>query len=442
MRKFLKRLYSVGATKRIQDEKSDVVQSVIPIVPSEARDEDKSFPPSRASLEGLPVEIQFHILLSIQDIASLKSLIHASPVYHAAYRGQRQQVLNRILFNSIHPDVLYDALFSINSSRTLTSDLKDRATRVKKFLSEYDDGRGKGPSPEHLDLENASKLAQLHIRVQHATKDLCQTALLSPSFPGTKSEDCGQLSSNECRRFYRALYRFEMYCNLFRNWKNSPDDGDLSDASSASDDSTSELDSAEKSSRFLSLFKPWEVEEIACVRDYFCSYYGRMLLKFEPDLRRRRPNIDLSEDGPWLEENIEYLMSLGLRFYRRMETSPPGRQMRYLFYGLRIGPPFLSEALKLTPEAMFYQPFGVDDPEVIPFEDDCVRDGPNVMWAWITDSEAEAEYFFWANETLREWGYVFWDQKRLREWNVPNEKYDTYFERKREEIRKSLAETS
>ena len=135
-------------------------------------------------------------------------------------------------------------------------------------------------------------------------------------------------------------------------------------------------------------------------------------------------------------------MSLGLRFYRRMETSPPDRQMRYLFYGLRIGPPFLSEALKLTPEAMFDQPFGVDDPEVIPFEDDCVRDGPNVMWAWITDSEAEAEYFFWANESLREWGYVFWDQKRLRKWNVPNEKYDTYFEGKREEIRKSLAETS
>ena len=116
--------------------------------------------------------------------------------------------------------------------------------------------------------------------------------------------------------------------------------------------------------------------------------------------------------------------------------------MRYLFYGLSIVPSFLSDALKMPPEAAFYQPFGVDDPEVIPFEGDCVRDGPNVMWAWMTDSEAGADYFFWANETFREWGYVFWDQKRLQEWDVPNEKYDTYYERKREEIRKSLAETS
>ena len=135
-------------------------------------------------------------------------------------------------------------------------------------------------------------------------------------------------------------------------------------------------------------------------------------------------------------------MSLGLRFYRTMEMSPPGRQIHYLFKGLREGPSFLTDALKVPPEAAFYQPFGADDPEVIHFEDDCVRDGPNVMWAWMTDSEAEAEYFFWANESLREWGYVFWDQKRLQRWNVPNEKYDTYFERKREEIGKSLAETS
>ena len=328
MRKFLRGLYSVGATKRIQDEKSDEVQSaMIRVVTSEARDEDKSFPPLRANLEGLPVEIQSAILLSIQDIASLKTLTRASPVYHTAYRSQRPQVLERILFNSIHPDVLYDAFFSINSSKTLTNDLKNRATRVKKFLLEYDESRDKWTRPEHLDLESASKLAQLHIRVQHVTKDLCQTASLSHSFPGNQTEDCGQLSSNECRRLYRALYRFEMFCNLFRNWKNSPDDGDLSDASSASDDSTSELDSTEKSSWFLSLFKPWEVEEIACVRDYFCGYYGRMLLKFEPDLRRRRPNIDLSEDGndSYLNfcRELTRLRSLARREYRIPHVARP-----------------------------------------------------------------------------------------------------------------------
>ena len=298
MWKFLKRLYSVRGTRNVQDEKSDKAQlAVIPVVTSQARDSDSSFTPSRASLESLPVEIQSAILLNIQDIVSLRNLTRASPEYHNAYLSQRLQVLNRILFNSIYPDVLYDALFAISSRKTLTNDLKDRVTRVKTFLSEYNDSRGTWTSPEHVDLESACKLTQLQIRVQHATEDLCQTALSSNPFSGNQAEDWGQLSSNECRRVYRAFYRFEMFCNLFRNWKNSPDDQDLSDAVSVSDDSTSELDSMEKSSRFLSLFKPWEVEELACVRDFLWNYYRRMLLKFEPEIRARRPGIDLSEDG-------------------------------------------------------------------------------------------------------------------------------------------------
>ena len=304
MWKFLKRLYSVGGTRRNQDEKSDKTQlAVIPVATSEARDSDSSFTPSRANLEGLPVEIQSAILLSIQDVLSLRNLTRASPEYHSAYLSQRLQVLNRTLFNSIGLDVLYDALFAISSRKALTTNPRDRVTRVKKFLSDYHDSRGTWDSPEHLDLESAFKLTQLQIRVQHATEDLCQTALSSHPFPGNQAEDSGQLSSNECRRFYRAFYRFEMFCNLFRNWKDSPDERDLSDALSASDDSTSELDSMEKSSRFLSLFKPWEVEELACVRDFFCNYYRRMLLKFEPEIRNRRPNVDLSEDG-----NCSYLI--------------------------------------------------------------------------------------------------------------------------------------
>ena len=128
-------------------------------------------------------------------------------------------------------------------------------------------------------------------------------------------------------------------------------------------------------------------------------------------------------------------MSLGLRFYRTIEMSPPDRQIHCLFNGLREGPSFLTDALEVTPEAASYQYFGgLVDPEEIHLEDDCVRDGPNVMWVWTTDSEAVGDYFFWANEPLREWGYVFWDQKRLRKWNVPNETYDTYFERQMEGI--------
>ena len=132
-------------------------------------------------------------------------------------------------------------------------------------------------------------------------------------------------------------------------------------------------------------------------------------------------------------------MSLGLRFYRTMRMSPPGRQVHYLFDGLREGPYFLTDALKVMPDAAFYQPWGPDDPVEVYFEDDCVRNGPNVMWLWSSNYRVQFDYFFRAKEPLREWGYVFWDQKRLQKWNLPNEEYSTWIERRRQKLRKSWA---
>ena len=298
MRNFLKKLSSTGGSKRFQDGKIDRPHVArIPVVSSEAQDEDIPLIRQRATLEGLPVEIQSAILFAIPDIASLRNLTHASPQYHSAYLSQRLEILERILFNSIHPDVLYDAFCAISSSNTLTGNIEDRVRRVNIFLSEYRDSRDTWTSPEHFDLEIASRLAQLQIRVQHATKDFCQRAFLSCPCTDNQADDCRQLSTNETRRLYRAFYRFEIFCNLFRDRRESPIDGEPSDASRASKNGISELDSTQKSSRFLDLFNPWEVEELACVRDYFCNYYQRVLLKFEPDLRERKPNLDLSEHG-------------------------------------------------------------------------------------------------------------------------------------------------
>ena len=298
MRKFLKRLSSARGSKPVQDEKNDRNHvTVTPVISPGTGDEDIPFIPPKASLEGLPFEIQSAVLLNIRDIASLKNLIHASPTYHSAYRSGRLAILKRVLFNSIHPDVLYDAFSAIDSNRTLTSNFEDRVARVKSFLSEYKDSRARWTPPEHLDLKSACRLARLQNQVQHATKNFCQVAFSCYSLVGNREELCEQLSSHECGRFHRAFYRFEIFCNLFRNWKSSPDDEDLSDASYEDGDSSFEIDSMEKSSRFLSLFSPWEVEELACVRDYFHNYYHRMLHKFEPDLRDRNPHLDLSEDG-------------------------------------------------------------------------------------------------------------------------------------------------
>ncbi len=135
-------------------------------------------------------------------------------------------------------------------------------------------------------------------------------------------------------------------------------------------------------------------------------------------------------------------MALSLRFYRRIETSSPGRQMRFLDHGLRMGPSFLSDTLKEPTQAEVYHTLYVDDPVEVHFEGDSVRGGPNVMWLWTTGNKMDFSYFLRQNKTLREWGYVFWDQKRLEKWGVPNEEYETWLERRRAGLRKASAKQS
>ena len=298
MRKLWKRFTSASGSKPLQENANNKPHlSMLSVITPEAEDEVISYIPSMATLERLPTEIQLAILLNIGDIGSLLSLIRASPRYHSAYLSQRNVILKRVLFDSIHPDVLYDAFSAIDSTEIMTSNRKDRAARVRSFLSDYKDNREKWAPPEHLDLESLYRLARLQNHVQHSTEDLCRIATSSHPFPGTQIVYGEELSINESRRFYRAFYRFDIFCNLFRNWKTPPDDELLSNASNRHHENPFQLEPLEKSSRFLGLFSPWEVEELACVRDYFFNYYRRMLHKFEPDLRERNPHLDLSEDG-------------------------------------------------------------------------------------------------------------------------------------------------
>ena len=307
MRKLWKSFTSAAGSKSLQDKANNTSHSsVLPIITPEAGDEVISYIPSMATLERLPTEIQSAILLNIGDIGSLKSLVRASPRYHSAYLSQRHAILKRVLFNSIHPDVLYDAFSAIDSTKIIKGNRKDRAARVRTFLSDYTDTREKWTPPEHLDLEILCRLARLQNHVQYSTEDLCRIAISSHPFPGTQIVHGEDLSINESRRFYRAFYRFDIFCNLFRNWKSPPDDELLSNASDRHHENPFQLEPLEKSSRFLSLFNPWEVEELACVRDYFFNYYRRMLHTFEPDLRERNPHLDLSEDGNDSFHNIQH----------------------------------------------------------------------------------------------------------------------------------------
>lgn len=133
----------------------------------------------------------------------------------------------------------------------------------------------------HIDLESITRQPSYKImhNVRPRVSAKCQLALTtSHPFTGNQVERYEQRSSNKSRRVYHASYRFKIFCNLFRKRKSPPNDESLSDALLEDEDSTCELDAMEKASRLLSLFNPWEVEELACVVDCLSSYYRPMLV--------------------------------------------------------------------------------------------------------------------------------------------------------------------
>ena len=48
------------------------------------------------SLELMPAELKLQIILELDDLASLKALIHASPTFHAFYRTDRKGIWEKV----------------------------------------------------------------------------------------------------------------------------------------------------------------------------------------------------------------------------------------------------------------------------------------------------------------------------------------------------------
>jgi hypothetical protein len=121
--------------------------------------------------------------------------------------------------------------------------------------------------------------------VAKITSDFCEATLSVHPVTGERIQPQGDLSINEKRRIYRALYRFELFRALFTKPCGIP----------MSPESRGYFDPMNKSFLFLSVFKVWEVEELACVHDYIIRRHTEILRESSSELSRLRPNKDLQD---------------------------------------------------------------------------------------------------------------------------------------------------
>lgn len=211
--------------------------------------------PELSRLEQLPPELRLSIL-TILDLDQVKNLIKSSPTFYQQYRHDRKFILSSVLHTTLG-SLAVDA-YAVHLTSPANLDLAHPKDAIPRFLKGYQQLRS---SPDFSLLKSGlteydmRDLAVFHLSiVQPFTKMYKNWAFnsITKEFkePLTAARD-PPLSPTEEVRIVRALYRFQLWCNLFGH-------------------SDSRFDEVRILDMFFGLYEPWEVEEIKGV-DYFAT---------------------------------------------------------------------------------------------------------------------------------------------------------------------------
>ncbi|MCJ1391400.1 hypothetical protein MMC18_004264 [Xylographa bjoerkii] len=369
--------------------------------------------PTKASLKSLPCEILLVIFCNLPDICSLKALILTCSSLFQAYRNSQSTVLKAVLSNQIPAYLLSDVTVVLNSSRVDPRMKED----VQQFLLHF--SNNSIYLPIQWSLPDAVAIDNLYVQIPFFVDGFASHRLSIKSPPHSMP-----MSPTERRRIERTLYRFELYCNLFRECKYGDD----------------HFSPAEQRDSFFARYTPWENEQLACVRDYLIE---RLSTGAEIPIAPPSGSIKVSwvmltklafndvaeHDIDWGEWEIPYVddydapdnfhkegyLSLGLSFLHRLVTAETYEQ-RYALISpaLRSNDHFLFEGLQTQgeddgqPISEYGNDVGqVDVDALLPGSEDL---GPVRAWQWAhADSSLERCYFRDDQQFLRQSRYVMWD---------------------------------
>jgi hypothetical protein len=186
-------------------------------------------PPRLSTAERLPIELIQNVFSALTDVQSLRSAAICCPVFFFALKDAENIITTRVLSTQVGLDVLPEAIAALNP-------------RVCNILL----GKVSKTSPCFiLAKDDALLIGKFHACVAAFTQ------LIIPNILSNKPFDVPKISSPtyaEICRFHRALYRFEVYRNLFR-------------------ERLERMSIQGQKNIFFANFSPWESEQLGCVHD-------------------------------------------------------------------------------------------------------------------------------------------------------------------------------
>jgi hypothetical protein len=194
----------------------------------------------KSPLETLPVETRQAILAELPDVRYLKSAALSCPSLYHAFVSAERILTCKVLQRQIPRDVLPEAVAALQSASVNPWPRLE----TQNFMSKYFFTRRR-PRPK-WNLSQALSMVTLYDHVKFFAKQFSYDALNSSQLENSIYPP----SRAEIARIERALYRFQIYCNLFPGLKRP-----LFDASF-------------QKSVFFNKFSPWENEQVAAIHDY------------------------------------------------------------------------------------------------------------------------------------------------------------------------------
>ncbi|KAI1116635.1 hypothetical protein F5Y14DRAFT_51029 [Nemania sp. NC0429] len=353
-------------------------------------------------MDRLPLELLQRVLMHL-DLQDLPNVALSCPCLFNAFKGAEEIITGQVLFGQINYDVLPEAIL-VNKTRNLP---KSSVGEQLEFVKVHLDHRE--PPPTQWNLADALPLAQFHEKVNYlatrAADDALtrQPRLLATGEPPTCAEIC---------RFERALYRFQLYCNIL---------GPLFYSAVLAD--YHELEDL-----FFEYFCTWENEQLACIHEHLvrevsipfnylvehditwgymaipyisehCSDYAQAILSHGIDKIYQLVQ-PLSTYAEW-----HALLSCGEESYNE-----PRFMTGFLGGGLERGAsPLIPPWVPLCEMDAEYKEFVINQP----FYQD-PDPGPVSMWEWIYREFGPGELVADPRMIVhRQWAFPFWDHSRL-----------------------------
>ncbi|KAJ5249680.1 hypothetical protein N7489_000090 [Penicillium chrysogenum] len=262
---------------------------------------------AKPTLEGLPTELLILILLEIPDLASLKSIVLSSPIFHQAYLPVRQEALCGIVKNQWGV-LLADAIAATRSRGLLFSTHKHEAIalldtwRRKEEIRDLSLGSSI-PIDEPNSLEEILHVLYLHKVFRFF---LCDFAKNFPRPPWMESDEWEtsvipiELSQTEKHRILRALCRLQTYQNIFGS-PESRDEEVCKNNYWTDNVKPSEPCHKEAYRVFFVPMPPWEFHEIGCVWKYFTTKFDPIYKEMTASLRDLVEKHISKDDYPCFE---------------------------------------------------------------------------------------------------------------------------------------------